>query len=514
VTARLRHAATIADQIAQEGTSLAVRLHDRGDLETFAERLAAATTVLKPSSESTESERLRTALTVMVWLEPPCVENAVAALQRAIGKYDLAVGQALKASSVTDLQTATTYAQRTAEVVDRARSRLRAAERLRASLGSLKHAVDASGEASSASTSAITEAQNAADGLQLHVEVDMAQKAFDRAKAEVVAKIDAENKLTQASTAAPTNTALKTELAKAAQERADAQLAESAANTLLNTKQANLATAPPKPANLEMSKPGTTTTLTQIAAPSGTTAQCSGLSDPLARLLDAALQRDLVRMAPALAELLGKTQSKEKEFQRALTLVSALGAHLSSPADGAKLSEEEKAARRDARKASIKSLLEMQTLRGQRKGDWIVSVGGHVGGQFAWSRQTTGVPEEEPSTSFASQPLTARLGFALDGHCRDSVVGFHAEVMPIDLGAFVNLQTKEKSGVEEVDPAALLQPSFSAGPSFLFSDESDVFFFVGATVGVDPGFGSGATEDTRVFVGGSLGVFVPLVDLN
>jgi hypothetical protein len=236
----------------------------------------------------------------------------------------------------------------------------------------------------------------------------------------------------------------------------------------------------------------------------------AGAKPELIALLDAALQRDLVRMAPALGALLGLTAQQK----RALTLVSALGAHLSSPADGAKLSEEEKAARREARKASIKSLLEMQTLRGQRKGDWIVSVGGHVGGQFAWSRQTTGVPEEEPSTSFASQPLTARLGFALDHHCRDSVVGFHAEVMPIDLGAFVNLQTTEESGVEEVDPAALLQPSFSAGPSFLFSDESDAFFFVGPTVGVDPGFGSGATKDTRVFFGGSLGVFVPLVDLN
>lgn len=87
--------------------------------------------------------------------------------------------------------------------------------------------------------------------------------------------------------------------------------------------------------------------------------------------------------------------------------------------------------------------------------------------------------------------------------------------MPVDLGAYVNVN--QEDGVEEVDPAALLQPSIFLGYSYVFSEESDVFFTIGPSVGVDPGFGDAedATRDVRWFIAPlNLGVYIPFFDFN
>jgi hypothetical protein len=218
----------------------------------------------------------------------------------------------------------------------------------------------------------------------------------------------------------------------------------------------------------------------------------------------AALNGDAASFVRDFALVLAKIESNlpDADRTRALRFVVAIANYGATYVSEQGKSDEELHAQRTK---ILESLVDEMTYRADRGGNWIVSVGGSLnmtgGARF---------PFEGPGPVF-SGPFSLLLGFGVD-YVPPKAVGFHVELAPMDLGQYLTWNA-EGSGVEvlEPKPEALFAPTLAAGLSF----GRELPFVLTAFAGYAPSYtnasGSGGGSLT---VGGSFGVYVPLLDLN
>lgn len=201
-------------------------------------------------------------------------------------------------------------------------------------------------------------------------------------------------------------------------------------------------------------------------------------------------------------------EGERREFARALRLVGGLLTFASTYRDVE--SDEDIATGHDERRRILESLSAEFTNRTERRGDWIVSLGGSLrlnGGVRFHSPNVAG--DMQPGTSFWG-PGSLVLGFGLDFVNPD--IGFHAELGLFDLGGYLDFD--DTLTLRTPSPAAVISPSLTAALSFA---GPQVPFIVGVTFGASPFPSENETSDNArriLYFGGVLGFYVPLFDLN
>jgi hypothetical protein len=255
-----------------------------------------------------------------------------------------------------------------------------------------------------------------------------------------------------------------------------------------------------------------------IASPKGDTDWLTLARD----LLVAAVERDVAKLAVPAVRLLKvrlHISVKDRDIAMLTRLSGALGNYLSTSVTGRTPTKEELEERRKAKKEAVKSLIESQTERRLRLGDTIVSLGSSVGffpaGQFDGSGNLA---------HFRLQP-TATLGFALDWHSKTGF-GFHAELMPINLGSYASLVTHGNNdtggSLAAPSPGDALSPSVTLAASYVVQS-ADLVLIWGPTAGYAAKAGDLLkTSDTAAdptkwqgfYVGAVLAAYIPIFDLN
>ena len=195
-------------------------------------------------------------------------------------------------------------------------------------------------------------------------------------------------------------------------------------------------------------------------------------------------------------------REQRARIERGLRVMTALLRY--STTYSSEQSEEE--ARRDRREI-LEAFTEEMTSREGRRGDAIVSLGG--------SLRLNGGVRTNFDDEVVAGPIGLPLGFGFQYVPRRAArPGVHLEASLVDLGQYVSFaRDTEDDDVVVAEPAAedLLAPSLTAGVQW----GTDLPVFLGGTVGWAPhysGFGDEATG--AMTVGVSLGVYVPLYDLN
>lgn len=204
-----------------------------------------------------------------------------------------------------------------------------------------------------------------------------------------------------------------------------------------------------------------------------------------------------------------------EHLRQAARIASALGAYLATYDGPKSLSDADRAARHEARKAALASLIDEATDRSRRKGDTIISVGSDL---FASYVTSPFGGEFQPSLT---------LGVAVD-HTFSCGAGLHAAVAPINLGAYagttIDPAEGRADGYREPEPTSALGFFSDLGITYLV-ESADVLVFVGgavghADVGSQPLSSPRADGSTEEDVGGfwyggvALGLSMPLYDLN
>ncbi|GAB4206840.1 MAG: hypothetical protein OHK0013_23840 [Sandaracinaceae bacterium] len=193
----------------------------------------------------------------------------------------------------------------------------------------------------------------------------------------------------------------------------------------------------------------------------------------------------------------------QRRLARALRLFGGLVTYASTyAASDAQSTQGQSAGTTDAQRRQILETLSAEmTDRSERRGDWIVSVGGSL--RLAAGARFAGVDGD----AFWG-PASLVLGFGLD-LVPDDDVGLHVELGFFDLGQYLDFGAERRLATPS--PAAALSPSLTVSMSFL---GPQVPLFVGATLGVRPF----APEDEAfrgvLYLGGVAGAYVPLFDLN
>ncbi len=108
------------------------------------------------------------------------------------------------------------------------------------------------------------------------------------------------------------------------------------------------------------------------------------------------------------------------------------------------------------------------------------------------------------------QPLSLPIGFAVQMLPRGRDRGFHFDVSPVDLGQWISFE--DGGGVDEFDLGDVLAPSITVG--FMWGRTSPLV--AGLTGGWLPNYdGDDDPDETGAgFIGVSLGIFIPIVDVN
>jgi hypothetical protein len=202
---------------------------------------------------------------------------------------------------------------------------------------------------------------------------------------------------------------------------------------------------------------------------------------------------------------------------RAKQILATLGSLMSSSSTGRPPTDDERKARREARKQAIEAVINAQTDRGNRLEESIFSIGSTIGPSVgpSWAGDKSLCA---PDLTFF--PLMATLGVALDYHTRTGW-GVHAELAPINLGGYAafggregddgkrrSLHTPRPGPLDFITPTALLGLTYVA-------TESDVIFTSDLTVSYLPEFeGNEGRGKDSLYAGILLGVYVPLLDFN
>jgi hypothetical protein len=217
----------------------------------------------------------------------------------------------------------------------------------------------------------------------------------------------------------------------------------------------------------------------------------------------AAFVRFLVRILPADDDV---TQRK------GLRILSTISAYAATYFSSEKGSEDA----HDRRTALLESLTRDMTQRSDRGGDAIWSLGGSLrgvlGGRLGRGYETSS--GDKYGTALWA-PLSLPLGFAYDSLWEtddNKRRGLHLEFGVIDLAQYLSWEEGFKISEPNVEDA--LTPSFTL--SYAFGWELPMF--LGVTVGYTPSFdfNSDSENDKRGSwnIGGTLGFYVPLLDLN
>ncbi|MEZ4444915.1 MAG: hypothetical protein R3B72_37915 [Polyangiaceae bacterium] len=235
-------------------------------------------------------------------------------------------------------------------------------------------------------------------------------------------------------------------------------------------------------------------------------------------LFNATLDSDISRVIASSSQLLASIVDEDQrpQLRWVVQIAGSLGAYLNTYASGRKPDEEEQKRRHEARKEAINALIEAQTDRGNRLDDWVLSVGASIyttAGLSLRTQRETG----QPLAAFHEQPVALTLALAFDYHGPNRW-GFHAEVAPVDLGAYVAFSTKDPNaddaGFTEPTPADAFKPTLMLGASYAFA-ESDFVGILGLSASYIPKWGKDDNAASRAFyLGAVAGGYLPFLDFN
>lgn len=234
---------------------------------------------------------------------------------------------------------------------------------------------------------------------------------------------------------------------------------------------------------------------------------------PLATTEQVALGRDLVRAAieqdaAELAAIVIRAAQRilpdvtKRDEPKALRTLATIASYAATYA-----SDETADDAHRQRTALLESLTRDMTVRTDRGGDWIISVGGALRG-VGGARIGRSVNGERPTA--LTSPLSLTLGFGVDRLSATRRDGLHLEASVFDLGQY--LAWDEGAKVQTPDLEAVLSPALTA--AYFWGRE--IPFYLGATVGYSPRYEFTAGDKPRgsFNIGLTLGAYVPLFDFN
>jgi hypothetical protein len=217
-------------------------------------------------------------------------------------------------------------------------------------------------------------------------------------------------------------------------------------------------------------------------------------------IVDAALERDSNALVASIAQALEAFSAAEyaADHRRAFLLIGSLVQYAATYAGQTSTNAQQL---QDQRTEILESLTEAMTDRTARDGDNIWSFGGSL-------RMVGGLRIGGTSPAVLS-PLSLPLGIGFD-HVSGGAAGVHLEFSPIDLGQYISYDNKTEVQTPKVADA--VAPSFTIAAGWGRS----MPLVLGATFGYSPSFRLDPNKDTRgtFNVGATLGIYVPLIDMN
>lgn len=235
----------------------------------------------------------------------------------------------------------------------------------------------------------------------------------------------------------------------------------------------------------------------------------------LRQVLDACLDKDAATaLSAAAAQPRGDRESKPER------MLSTLGAFLRSSTAGRAPGEDERRARREARKQALEAAINAQLARGNRPGEPIFSLGSALGTSAGYSTVYPGGAAPHYG-SVTVEPLVATLGVAFDVHSAGGL-GLHAQLAPFNLGGyFIGRKSRGSDDISDgfgaVRNTALdfIMPTAILGLTYVGA-ESDIMFLGGATASYLPKIEGNkrASYEESLYLGLMLGAYLPILDFN
>lgn len=228
-------------------------------------------------------------------------------------------------------------------------------------------------------------------------------------------------------------------------------------------------------------------------------------------LLHAALDRDGQALVATIAQVLirvnpvpkdGEAASDQRKGLRVLATVAAYAATYTDE-------DSDPTAAHARRTKLLESLTRDMTDRTGRAGDTIFSLGGSLRAVYG-RRFGAKVGDDRLDATYG--PLSLTLGFGLDCLFEERRGGIHVEVGVLDLGQY--LSWEDGGAVATPGVADSVAPSLTVGAFF----GRELPTYIGVTAGVSPSFDFKPDQTTDELggwqIGATVGVYVPLVDLN
>jgi len=217
-------------------------------------------------------------------------------------------------------------------------------------------------------------------------------------------------------------------------------------------------------------------------------------------IVDAALERDSNALVAAIAQALEvfSDAKYQQDHRRAFLLIGSLVQYAATYAGQTTANAQQL---QDQRTKILESLTEAMTDRSAREGDNIWSFGGSL-------RVVGGVRVGGANPAVLS-PLSLPLGFGFD-HVGGDTASIHLEFSPVDLGQYIAYDNKTEVKTPKVADAVSPSVTIAAGWG------RSMPLILGATFGYSPSFRLDPNKDTRgtFNLGATLGIYVPLIDMN